>query len=73
MPGDPKPVTLRVLSQVLCPSLHPFLFLFLPTPFLFVCLQVACGPWHVAAVASSGQLFTFGDGSFGALGHGGRE
>ncbi|CAI5472595.1 unnamed protein product [Closterium sp. Yama58-4] len=33
-------------------------------------VQVACGPWHVAAVAATGQLFTFGDGTFGALGHG---
>ncbi|KAM1102738.1 hypothetical protein ACFX19_011530 [Malus domestica] len=31
---------------------------------------IACGPWHTAAVTSGGQLFTFGDGTFGALGHG---
>ncbi|KAK9106465.1 hypothetical protein Syun_022476 [Stephania yunnanensis] len=31
--------------------------------------SVACGEWHTAIVSSSGQLFTFGDGTFGVLGH----
>ncbi|GJN01947.1 hypothetical protein PR202_ga19252 [Eleusine coracana subsp. coracana] len=32
--------------------------------------NVACGPWHTAIITSSGQLFTYGDGTFGVLGHG---
>nr|GMD91127.1 ultraviolet-B receptor uvr8 [Ipomoea batatas] len=35
--------------------------------------MIACGPWHTALIMSSGQLFTFGDGTFGVLGHGDRE
>ncbi|KAK6924991.1 FYVE zinc finger [Dillenia turbinata] len=32
--------------------------------------KIACGPWHTSAVTLEGQLFTFGEGTFGALGHG---
>ncbi|KAL6522756.1 hypothetical protein OROHE_016603 [Orobanche hederae] len=36
-------------------------------------LSIACGTWHSALATSAGKLFTFGDGMFGALGHGDRE
>ncbi|XP_010263146.1 PREDICTED: uncharacterized protein LOC104601488 isoform X2 [Nelumbo nucifera] len=36
-------------------------------------LSVACGTWHSALATSTGRLFTFGDGTFGVLGHGNRE
>lgn len=32
--------------------------------------SVACGEWHIAMVSTSGKLFTYGDGTFGVLGHG---
>ncbi|XP_062231978.1 PH, RCC1 and FYVE domains-containing protein 1-like isoform X1 [Phragmites australis] len=34
---------------------------------------VSCGTWHTALITSRGQLFTFGDGTFGVLGHGNHE
>ncbi|KAG9445658.1 hypothetical protein H6P81_011786 [Aristolochia fimbriata] len=36
-------------------------------------LSVSCGTWHSALATSTGRLFTFGDGTFGALGHGNSE
>ncbi|XP_062180342.1 PH, RCC1 and FYVE domains-containing protein 1-like [Phragmites australis] len=36
-------------------------------------LSVACGSWHSALITSSGKVYTFGDGTFGVLGHGNRE
>ncbi|CAN6481485.1 unnamed protein product [Victoria cruziana] len=35
--------------------------------------SISCGAWHTALVSSSGVLFTFGEGIFGALGHGNLE
>ncbi|KAL1365428.1 hypothetical protein HN51_013456 [Arachis hypogaea] len=32
--------------------------------------SIACGEWHTAIVSSCGKLFTYGDGTFGVLGHG---
>jgi alpha-tubulin suppressor-like RCC1 family protein len=34
---------------------------------------VSCGTWHTTLITSSGKLYTFGDGTFGVLGHGNRE
>ncbi|KAK9724307.1 hypothetical protein RND81_05G062700 [Saponaria officinalis] len=36
-------------------------------------LSISCGTWHSALTTTSGKLFTFGDGTFGVLGHGDRE
>lgn len=33
-------------------------------------LKIACGHWHTAIISSAGQLFAYGDGTFGVLGHG---
>ncbi|RDX61834.1 PH, RCC1 and FYVE domains-containing protein 1, partial [Mucuna pruriens] len=35
-------------------------------------ISIACGTWHSALATSNGKLFTFGDGTFGVLGHGNR-
>ncbi|XP_020088433.1 uncharacterized protein LOC109710332 isoform X2 [Ananas comosus] len=35
--------------------------------------SVSCGTWHTALITTAGQLYTFGDGTFGVLGHGNRE
>nr|XP_043627387.1 PH, RCC1 and FYVE domains-containing protein 1-like [Erigeron canadensis] len=36
-------------------------------------LSVACGNWHSAIITVGRKLFTFGDGTYGALGHGDHE
>ncbi|CAL5202789.1 unnamed protein product [Lathyrus oleraceus] len=43
--------------------------LFLPVEGISIS-SVACGEWHTAMVSSCGRLFTYGDGTFGVLGHG---
>ncbi|KAD2393486.1 hypothetical protein E3N88_40463 [Mikania micrantha] len=43
-----------------------------PLEGLVVC-SVACSTWHTALATVDGKLFTFGDGTFGVLGHGDRE
>ncbi|XP_072983554.1 PH, RCC1 and FYVE domains-containing protein 1-like isoform X2 [Typha latifolia] len=36
-------------------------------------LSISCGAWHSALATTNGKVFTFGDGTFGVLGHGDRE
>ncbi|XP_047335805.1 PH, RCC1 and FYVE domains-containing protein 1-like [Impatiens glandulifera] len=36
-------------------------------------MAIACGTWHSALITLNGKLLTFGDGTFGVLGHGDRE
>eukprot|EP00798_Chlamydomonas_sp_ICE-L_P011987 gene11987-15081_t len=33
-------------------------------------VQVSCGPYHTAAISTTGALYTWGNGLFGKLGHG---
>jgi alpha-tubulin suppressor-like RCC1 family protein len=35
-----------------------------------VAVQVSCGGWHTLVLGASGQLYSWGEGLFGALGHG---
>ena len=42
----------------------------LSVPDGYAWVQVACGPYHTASVSSNGDLFTWGDGKYGVLGHG---
>jgi len=46
-------------------------FLTFPCPAKIV--QASCGPYHTACVAEDGACFTWGEGSFLALGHGERK
>lgn len=39
----------------------------------FEIVDIACGGAHSAAITSSGQLFTWGKGRYGRLGHGDSE
>ena len=47
---------------------------YVPRPVLhlsgYVISQITCGSYHTAAVASSGELWTWGGGMYGKLGHG---
>lgn len=44
-----------------------------PLGFQVTVQRVTCGLWHTAAISTHGQLYTFGEGAFGALGHGDRR
>jgi alpha-tubulin suppressor-like RCC1 family protein len=38
---------------------------------MWCCMQVAAGGFHAAALTHDGEVYTWGRGSHGALGHGG--